>query len=238
MKKTFYILGLLLISLLLSDNLTSATLKLVKYDSLSSGAIDDVILRGHAQLQNTSGSTVEINTDIKIVKRATGHTFSVCDPVGCGPVDSIDSRREEPFPLEGGASSGNFLVIDLFLNDQPGTTILNIKYSLKNNPADFVTFNIIFSALVTSIEEVTDNSSIMSMACPSIADGFINLKLNQSINDANISIFDLYGNKVKSEVLNGDNLNLATADLSQGSYYYIISRNGIIISRNNFIIAR
>jgi hypothetical protein len=236
MRKNILPIIIVLAGFLFSLNANATSFKLAYCDSVKYGGVEEEILAG-IKLNNPGFAPIEISSFVKIDKLTAEHEYSVCDASGiCGPYTKNDYIPESTFELEPVATT-DFIYIHLQPNKTIGEDNFTVKYWRTSDSTDYLIVKLRFFAGISDVQ-VENHSSFGSIAFPTIANDNLSIKLDNSVDNASLEIFNSYGNNVASQKINGDLINFNTNELAQGSYYYNIIKNSSVISRNNFVVVR
>lgn len=224
------------VALILGSTMYAQSLKSVVSSNKAYGEETESVIELKANVQNISSTTKNVKIKLVMTSLAEGHQVTFCWGENCYPPKTTDfempNGEHEVIPANDSSLYG--LKLDLVPNNVKGTSEIKIVYIVDGTPSDFTSFDAIFYAGVSAVNE---NEMFSMSVYPNPAASYLNVNLKQA-SDMNFNLIDINGNNVKSSLLKeGSNL-INLLDLPNGEYIYSVSAQNKTFASHKLIIAR
>jgi hypothetical protein len=191
------------------------------------------------QVQNNSSNSMDVL--VKKVENylAEGTTNSFCWGGMCYPPNVYVSPNATTIPGGGISPDGEFSG-----DYNPGTIIgqSSISYVFfdSSNENDSVMVTVLFTTTATGLTPIYEKEFVISEPYPNPANGFVKFDydLNQSFN-GQLKVYSLVGSLVKEMNITDQSgtIQVNTAKLEEGFYFYILSSSGKEMKTGRFIVS-
>lgn len=211
----------------------------VNIDSvLNIGMYNEAIV--YAQVKNKSNDAVVVRVRRTVTDSVEGSQNQICFGGLCFSPDVWNSVTTEN--LAAGemtneeSFSGHYLP-----NEHYGVT--NIRYTFYNeaNPNDTASFTVNFNYGYLSVDDLLAKSNI-SAAYPNPAKSVVNFEyqFNSQVTSASVKIYNLVGQQVKVENINGliGKCEISVAELPEGVYFATLVLNDHLAKTQRIIVKR
>lgn len=192
------------------------------------------------KLINTTNDTVTVQADRLLNNMTPGHGSFFCWDL-C--YDSTGSSSQSPIDLMPSDTTrfGQYIVFRP--NGKPGISEVVMRFTNIANGEDFAEVTYKFNVGgVSGIEDLIDPRKALGLPYPNPANAqvFVPYELPQGVKHAEISLYNLIGQKVKTEKLVGFSglANLATDQLKPGVYFMYLRAEGRDITSRKIVISR
>jgi hypothetical protein len=121
-----------------------------------------------------------------------------------------------------------------------GTSIVKYYAYDEMNPEDKVMIEVWFAYEAEGVVDYANNN-VFGKAYPNPATNFVNFDYNlASSANASVSIYNLLGQEVMSQVVNGDQgiISFSVADFQEGVYFCNFIVNGQVVKTNKFVVKK
>lgn len=243
MKKTILFLFLLTIigfsvsaqSLTLSKNSAAV----LNGDTITVSGAATNVLQCLVDVTNNSAAEISVKCRRRELSIVPGSTNSICWGGQCWPENV--SQTPDPTVIPAGDTTSEFSG-DYSPHGFEGVSIIKYKFFDMNNVNDSVCLFAKYVATAVGVNESSDNVSI-SPAFPNPSDkgAYINYKLSESDNNAQIIVTDMVGNEVKRISADGKDgkVRIDTYDMSEGIYFYsFIINNKVYYTKKLVVVHR
>jgi hypothetical protein len=218
---------LLISSAAISFSINAQSLQFVNVhpESQSITGPNNVMMQGHAQVQNIGAVTLTVKVTRTINNLANNHVSNFCFAGVCYPSSSNNSL---PVNIDPGAvSDSEHVTLRADLNPLNTNGISDVTYCAYDvdNPSDSVCISFHYSADGVSVNELSGNSRFLSNAYPNPANksSFVSYNLPTVIN-AQLVISNMLGSELKRILLTDKtgSVELPVNTLPEGVYYYTL----------------
>ena len=211
----------------------------VQIDSIQVvGGYNEVI--AYVQVKNTTRQEISVKVRRTIIDSVPGCQNQICWGGLCFSPDVWNSPTSEA--LAAGAISGPESFSGHYLpNDHPGTSIIRYTFYDESNPNDTASVIVQYTVGFLSIGDLLSASSISSpYPNPASSKVSIDYQLPAQVKIADVKLYNIVGQEVKSELLTGisGKLQLQLTNLNEGVYFMTIFLNGQAVKTNRIIISR
>lgn len=234
MKKIYFVL---FIMAAFTVKVNAQSFSLANIDNISLSAAGFVPIELTADIVNISGSQKDVIMFRMINNLAPGHSSYFCWGINCYGSGTDTSAYIESIP-SGGSS---FARADLNPNGIAGYSEVTYCWYDVNTPGDSACLKFIYD-VTTGINELQNApADFISMPHPNPSDGSIVLvyRLKNREAESKILIYNVIGAKVMEVKLDNSkqDVQLNTASLQPGVYYYSLVSGGKAISTNKLIVS-
>lgn len=193
----------------------------------------------HMIVRNNSSEVIGVKVKKEHIAIVEGSMNSFCWGLCFGPDVMVSPS---PINIDAGAASGNE---DFSGHYYPlgfsGITTVKYTFFDERNEDNAVAFTVNYSIFSVSIGE-NANEPVFGNIYPNPANNMVSLDYNLKSQDAlaSVSIFNMLGQKLKSEVINNNEgiLQISVSDLSEGVYFYSVILNNEVAVTNKFVVRR
>lgn len=190
----------------------------------------------------TNNAAVELLVKAKKVENSivpeSENTF--CWAGLCYPPWIFVSPGVDTIPSGGSTSLGDFTG-HYNPKSNIGESSISYVYWNDNNPNDSVMVTVIYSALVTGLEDNGENDFYISNPYPNPANHFVKFDYElDPVSNASLKVYSLVGSLVKeiSITQSAGTIQIETGLLQEGFYFYTLSSTGKELKTGRFIISR
>ncbi|MDX2248188.1 MAG: T9SS type A sorting domain-containing protein [Bacteroidia bacterium] len=191
-------------------------------------------------LINTTNDTVTVQADRLLNDMTPGHGSFFCwdlcyDSTGTSSVTPIDIYPADTTRF------GQYLI--LRPNGKPGISEVVMRFTNIANGEDFAEVTYKFNVGgVSGVEDLIDPRKALGLIYPNPASAevFVPYELPLGVKNAQIVLYNLIGQKVKTQKLNGFSgiSNLKTESLKSGIYFLYLNVDGRDITSRKIVISR
>lgn len=190
------------------------------------------------QMKNLTDQDLNVLVKKEVIEDLEGVTNYFCWGLCFGP-DTYVSPNPVAVPANSVTSVGALSFHAMFDEDVFGK--VQVRYSAydERHPEDAVTINVIFHKSGEGVHEVS--AVRFGQAYPNPASSVVNFDYNINASDrASVSVYNLLGQEVKSQQVNGmqGHLSVSVADLNEGIYFCKLFVNGCAVSTEKFVVKK
>jgi hypothetical protein len=190
------------------------------------------------QMRNLTGQDLNVLVKKEVMEDLEGVSNYFCWGLCFGP-DTYVSPNPVAVPANSVTSIGALSFHAMFDEDVFGK--VQVRYSAydERHPEDAVTINVIFHKSGEGVHEVS--AVRFGQAYPNPASSVVNFDYNINASDrASVSVYNLLGQEVKSQQVNGvqGHLSVSVADLNEGIYFCKLFVNGCAVSTEKFVVKK
>jgi hypothetical protein len=190
------------------------------------------------QIRNLTGQDLNVLVKKEVIEDLEGVTNYFCWGMCFGP-DTYVSPNPVAVPANSVTSVGALSFHAMFDENVFGK--VQVRYSAydERHPEDAVTINVVFHRSGEGIHEVS--AVRFGQAYPNPASSVVNFDYNINASDrASVSVYNLLGQEVKSQQVNGmqGHLSVSVADLNEGIYFCKLFVNGSAVSTEKFVVKK
>ena len=190
------------------------------------------------QIRNLTGQDLNVLVKKEVIEDLEGVSNYFCWGLCFGP-DTYVSPNPVAVPANSVTSVGALSFHAMFDENVFGK--VQVRYSAydERHPEDAVTINVVFHRSGEGIHEVS--SVRFGQAYPNPASSVVNFDYNINASDrASVSVYNLLGQEVKSQQVNGmqGHLSVSVADLNEGIYFCKLFVNGSAVSTEKFVVKK
>lgn len=190
------------------------------------------------QMKNLTDQDLNVLVKKEVIEDLEGVSNYFCWGLCFGP-DTYVSPNPVAVPANSVTSVGALSFHAMFDEDVFGK--VQVRYSAydERHPEDAVTINVVFHRSGEGIHEV--GAVRFGQAYPNPASSVVNFDYNINASDrASVSVYNLLGQEVKSQQVNGvqGHLSVSVADLNEGIYFCKLFVNGCAVSTEKFVVKK
>lgn len=190
------------------------------------------------QMKNLTDQDLNVLVKKEVIEDLEGVTNYFCWGLCFGP-DTYVSPNPVAVPANSVTSVGALSFHAMF--DDAVFGKVQVRYSAydERHPEDAVTINVIFHKSGEGVHEVS--AVRFGQAYPNPASSVVNFDYNINASDrASVSVYNLLGQEVKSQQVNGvqGHLSVSVADLNEGIYFCKLFVNGCAVSTEKFVVKK
>lgn len=190
------------------------------------------------QMKNLTDQDLNVLVKKEVIEDLEGVTNYFCWGLCFGP-DTYVSPNPVAVPANSVTSVGALSFHAMF--DEAVFGKVQVRYSAydERHPEDAVTINVIFHKSGEGVHEVS--AVRFGQAYPNPASSIVNFDYNINASDrASVSVYNLLGQEVKSQQVNGvqGHLSVSVADLNEGIYFCKLFVNGCAVSTEKFVVKK
>ena len=192
----------------------------------------------HMQLRNATSNDLNVIVKKEVVENLEGVSNYFCWGMCFGP-DTYVSPNPVAIPANSITAEADLSFHAMFDENVFGK--VQVRYSAydERHPEDAVTINVVFHRSGEGIHEVS--TVRFGQAYPNPASSVVNFDYNINASDrASVSVYNLLGQEVKSQQVNGmqGHLSVSVADLNEGIYFCKLFVNGCAVSTEKFVVKK
>ena len=190
----------------------------------------------HMQIRNLTSGNLNVIVEKEVVENLEGAMNWYCWGL-CFAPDTYVS-----YPVLVAANSLNTDDLSFHvLYEEPVFGKVMMKYSAydENHPSDRVTINVVFNKSDVGVYEAT--AVHFGQAYPNPASSVVSFDYNINAGDrAYVSIYNLLGQEVKTQQVNGvqTRLSVSVTDLNEGIYFCKLFVNGCAVTTEKFVVKK
>lgn len=190
------------------------------------------------QMRNLTDQDLNVLVKKEVIEDLEGVSNYFCWGLCFGP-DTYVSPNPVAVPANSVTSVGALSFHAMFDEEVFGK--VQVRYSAydERHPEDAVTINVIFHKSGEGVHEVS--AVRFGQAYPNPASSVVNFDYNINASDrASVSVYNLLGQEVKSQQVNGvqGHLSVSVADLNEGIYFCKLFVNGCAVSTEKFVVKK
>ena len=190
------------------------------------------------QMRNLTDQDLNVLVKKEVIEDLEGVSNYFCWGLCFGP-DTYVSPNPVAVPANSVTSIGALSFHAMFDEEVFGK--VQVRYSAydERHPEDAVTINVIFHKSGEGVHEVS--AVRFGQAYPNPASSVVNFDYNINASDrASVSVYNLLGQEVKSQQVNGvqGHLSVSVADLNEGIYFCKLFVNGCAVSTEKFVVKK
>lgn len=190
------------------------------------------------QMKNLTDQDLNVLVKKEVIEDLEGVTNYFCWGLCFGP-DTYVSPNPVAVPANSVTSVGALSFHAMFDEDVFGKVQVRFSAYDERHPEDAVTINVIFHKSGEGVHEVS--AVRFGQAYPNPASSVVNFDYNINASDrASVSVYNLLGQEVKSQQVNGvqGHLSVSVADLNEGIYFCKLFVNGCAVSTEKFVVKK
>lgn len=190
------------------------------------------------QMKNLTDQDLNVLVKKEVIEDLEGVTNYFCWGLCFGP-DTYVSPNPVAVPANSVTSVGALSFHAMFDEDVFGKVQVRFSAYEERHPEDAVTINVVFHRSGEGIHEV--GAVRFGQAYPNPASSVVNFDYNINASDrASVSVYNLLGQEVKSQQVNGvqGHLSVSVADLNEGIYFCKLFVNGCAVSTEKFVVKK
>ncbi len=190
------------------------------------------------QMRNLTDQDLNVLVKKEVIEDLEGVTNYFCWGLCFGP-DTYVSPNPVAVPANSVTSVGALSFHAMFDEDVFGKVQVRFSAYDERHPEDAVTINVIFHKSGEGVHEVS--AVRFGQAYPNPASSVVNFDYNINASDrASVSVYNLLGQEVKSQQVNGmqGHLSVSVADLNEGIYFCKLFVNGCAVSTEKFVVKK
>lgn len=187
-------------------------------------------------VRNLSSSNMSIVTTIEPTQELDGADVYFCWG-SCNLPGVYESR---PVEVPAATLSNEDLSVHVLFNDAVGCILVKVNVFNADDPTDKLTFVVQFANDGTGFAENPAQCN-MSHAYPNPASSMVRFNYDlSSASNAAVTVYNLLGQEVMSERLNGlqGQVAFSVADLNEGIYFCNLMVNGQVMKTEKFIVKK
>lgn len=190
------------------------------------------------QIRNLTGQDLNVLVKKEVIEDLEGVSNFFCWGLCFGP-DTYVSPNPVAVPANSVTSVGALSFHAMFDENVFGK--VQVRYSAydERHPEDAAIINVVFHRSGEGIQEVS--AVRFGQAYPNPASSVVNFDYNINASDrASVSVYNLLGQEVKSQQVNGmqGHLSVSVADLNEGIYFCKLFVNGSAVSTEKFVVKK
>lgn len=190
------------------------------------------------QMRNLTDQDLNVLVKKEVIEDLEGVSNYFCWGLCFGP-DTYVSPNPVAVPANSVTSVGALSFHAMFDEEVFGK--VQVRYSAydERHPEDAVTINVIFHKSGEGVHEVS--AVRFGQAYPNPASSVVNFDYNINASDrASVSVYNLLGQEVKSQQVNGmqGHLSVSVTDLNEGIYFCKLFVNGCAVSTEKFVVKK
>ena len=190
------------------------------------------------QMRNLTDQDLNVLVKKEVIEDLEGVSNYFCWGLCFGP-DTYVSPNPVAVPANSVTSVGALSFHAMFDEDVFGKVQVRFSAYDERHPEDAVTINVIFHKSGEGVHEVS--AVRFGQAYPNPASSVVNFDYNINASDrASVSVYNLLGQEVKSQQVNGvqGHLSVSVADLNEGIYFCKLFVNGCAVSTEKFVVKK
>lgn len=190
------------------------------------------------QMRNLTDQDLNVLVKKEVIEDLEGVSNYFCWGLCFGP-DTYVSPNPVAVPANSVTSVGALSFHAMFDEDVFGKVQVRFSAYDERHPEDAVTINVIFHKSGEGVHEVS--AVRFGQAYPNPASSVVNFDYNINASDrASVSVYNLLGQEVKSQQVNGvqGHLAVSVADLNEGIYFCKLFVNGCAVSTEKFVVKK
>jgi hypothetical protein len=190
------------------------------------------------QIRNLTGQDLNGLVKKEVIEDLEGVSNFFCWGLCFGP-DTYVSPNPVAVPANSVTSVGALSFHAMFDENVFGKVQVSYSAYDERHPEDAVTINVVFHRSGEGIHEVS--AVRFGQAYPNPASSVVNFDYNINASDrASVSVYNLLGQEVKSQQVNGmqGHLSVSVADLNEGIYFCKLFVNGSAVSTEKFVVKK
>ena len=190
------------------------------------------------QMRNLTDQDLNVLVKKEVIEDLEGVSNYFCWGLCFGP-DTYVSPNPVAVPANSVTSIGALSFHAMFDEDVFGKVQVRFSAYDERHPEDAVTINVIFHKSGEGVHEVC--AVRFGQAYPNPASSVVNFDYNINASDrASVSVYNLLGQEVKSQQVNGvqGHLSVSVADLNEGIYFCKLFVNGCAVSTEKFVVKK
>ena len=190
------------------------------------------------QMRNLTDQDLNVLVKKEVIEDLEGVSNYFCWGLCFGP-DTYVSPNPVAIPANSITAEADLSFHAMFDENVFGK--VQVRYSAydERHPEDAVTINVVFHRSGEGVHEVA--AVRFGQAYPNPASSIVNFDYNINASDrASVSIYNLLGQEVKSQQVNGvqGHLSVSVADLNEGIYFCKLFVNGCAVSTEKFVVKK
>lgn len=190
------------------------------------------------QMRNLTDQDLNVLVKKEVIEDLEGVSNYFCWGLCFGP-DTYVSPNPVAVPANSVTSIGALSFHAMFDEEVFGKVQVRFSAYDERHPEDAVTINVIFHKSGEGVHEVS--AVRFGQAYPNPASSVVNFDYNINASDrASVSVYNLLGQEVKSQQVNGvqGHLSVSVADLNEGIYFCKLFVNGCAVSTEKFVVKK
>lgn len=187
-------------------------------------------------VRNLSSSNISIVTTIELAQDLNGADVYFCWGT-CNLPGVLESR---PVEVPAATLSNEELSVHVLFNEAVGCIVVKVSVFNAENPNEKLTFAVQYANDGTGIADNPAKCN-MSHAYPNPASSMVRFNYDlSSASNAAVTVYNLLGQEVMSERLNGlqGQVAFSVADLNEGIYFCNLMVNGQVMKTEKFIVKK
>lgn len=236
---------LILTSFVIAVLFTNAQSLSLAHEGVTLAPNEEVIMYGPAtndeivielDVTNNGSSTMNV-----LVKKVENYLVEGSENTFCWGLCFPPFVYQSPNSIEIAAGATNDLDFSGHYNPKTNEGESSISYVFfdENNPSDSVMVTVIFTTIQTGIGNQFGQANIISSAYPNPANNFVRFDYSlETKQGASMKIYSLIGSLVKEYNVSSGNgtIEVETADLEEGFYFYTLSSGNKEIETGKFVV--
>ena len=192
----------------------------------------------HMQIRNLTSGDLNVLVEKEVVESLEGTTDLFCWGTCFSPNVFVSPN---PVMVPSNSVTDNAALSFHVIFEETVYGKVKMKYSAydENHPNDRITINVVFTRSGVGVHEAA--AVHFGQAYPNPASSVVNFDYSINASDrASVSVYNLLGQEVKSQQVNGlqGRLSVSVADLNEGIYFCKLFVNGSAVSTEKFVVKK